>query len=246
MEEETPEDEMDIPNSSKITVDDHEIEDWKIDMALDIVDKQYRLYSWSDSKTASLITTNSILLAVIGFSFKECLEDVFSVVAMTISLVAVSLSLYFSLRQVIPQGSSGKATSSKPNVRALSGILKYDSWTTYFDDLSRLSKKEFLEANARQIFGMSRNVNESRKMTTVGVRLTLVGIIFMCLAVVGASLSSNDIHIFGEWAASTSETNTIEEKQAENQIQVSSDNEVNRQFILDTTKFDTTITNKSK
>lgn len=120
---------------------------WRQNMVLDIVDKQYRLYSWSDAKTSSLITTNSILLAVIGFIFKESLADTFTLVCVFFSVILVGLSLYYSLKQVIPQGSSGRSKSSKPNIRALSGILDFDNWQAYDKAIENINEREYLEAN---------------------------------------------------------------------------------------------------
>lgn len=166
---------------------------------LDIVDKQYRLYAWNDSKTLSLITTDSILLATIGFIFQHCLQDTFSIIAILIAFILISISLYFSLRQVIPQGSSGKSIGDKPNIRALSGILSYNKWEDYYAVLKKVDRNFISEINARQIYGMAYNSDVSRKIIKKGIIYTLVGILFMVFSFLGVILSSADIHIMGNW-----------------------------------------------
>lgn len=171
---------------------------WHHALTTDVLDKQYRLYSWNDAKSLSLITTNSVLLAAIGFLFKECLPDTFSLLAILMALVLVASSLYFSLKQVIPQGSSGKSGLT-PNVRALSGITKFETWESYHTRLLEMDEEESFECAARQIYGMALNNDVSRRTTTRGVRLTLFGILFIVLSTVGVALSARDMHILGQW-----------------------------------------------
>ena len=159
--------------------------DWKIEVATDIVDKQYGLYSWADAKTSALITANSVLLAAIGFTIEKCLELTYSLAALLISFILVGLSIYFCLDQVIPQRSSGKSISSEPNIKALSGILKFEKWKDYYHSISMLQKDKYLEYLSRQIYGMANNVNKSRKKTTYGVRTTMLSIFFLMIAMAG-------------------------------------------------------------
>lgn len=177
---------------------------WHHALTTDILDKQYRLYSWNDAKSLSLITTNSVLLAAIGFLFKECLSDPFSMVAILLALFLVSLSLYFSLKQVIPQGSSGKSGLT-PNIRALSGIPKFETWEKYHARLLEMNEDDAFECAARQIYGMALNNDVSRKTTTRGVLLTLFGILFIVVSTVGVALSARGMHVLGPWAASSLE-----------------------------------------
>lgn len=171
---------------------------WHHTLATDILDKQYRLYSWNDSKSLSLITTNSVLLAAIGFLFKECLPDAFALLMIMTALVLVALSLYFSLKQVIPQGSSGKS-GAEPNVRALRSITQFKNWESYYTTLLEIDEDESFRCAARQIYGMSLNNDISRKTTTKGVRLTLFGILFILLSTLGVALSARDFHALGTW-----------------------------------------------
>jgi hypothetical protein len=172
--------------------------DWKKSFVLDLLDKQYRLYSWADAKTSSLITTNSILLAVIGFVFSSCLNDTLSLIAVSIAMLANSLSLFLALLQVWPQGSSGRAKHDRPNIRALSGILSFRNWQEYSREVILAEELRCIEDGTRQVYGMAFNVDKSRKTTKTGIRLTLIGIIFIVITVAGVGFASNDIHILGK------------------------------------------------
>lgn len=168
-------------------------------LANDIVDKQYRLYSWNDAKTLSLITTNSVLFAAVGFLFKDCLSDALALICISLAFAFLGTSLYFSLAQVIPQQSSGK-TGADPNVRSLRGILTFKSHSEYHQYFEKQTTQTVLRDATRQIYGMAHNNDESRKTTTKGVRLTLIGVIFIMLAAASTALSSRDINLLGKWA----------------------------------------------
>lgn len=190
-----PQQETIIQNEENVLVDDGLL----LNLTNDILDKQYRLYSWADSKTASLIQTNSILLATIGFIFKDCLNDVLATIFVFLAIGANVVSLYFCLRQVKPQKSSGKGVSDIPNLRALSGILKIKSWQEYHDKLIRINNKQLYEFSARQIYGMAFNVEESRINTTKAMKITLFGIAFLILSFISVSFASNNKHYLGTW-----------------------------------------------
>lgn len=195
-----------IENEENVLVDDSLL----LTLVNDILDKQYRLYSWADSKTASLIQTNSILLATIGFIFKDCLGDILATLFVFLAISANVISLYYCLRQVKPQKSSGKGASDIPNLRALSGILKIESWQDYHNKLIRINNKQLYEFSARQIYGMAFNVEESRINTTKAMNITLYGIAFLILSFISVSFASNNKHYLGTWLkAEIKKTDTI-------------------------------------
>jgi hypothetical protein len=178
---------------------------WLRETATDILDKQYRLYSWNDSKSLTLITTNSVLLAGIGFIFKECLADSFALLTIALALILVGTSLFVSLRQVNPQGSSGKTKGKRPNIRALSGIATFKSWESYEKALYESDEGQVFTDTVRQVYGMAYNNDISRKTIARGVWLTRAGILLIWLSVVGVVLSARDIHPLGKWVAKSQE-----------------------------------------
>ena len=173
----------------------------RLAQSLDVLDKQYRLYSWNDSKALSLITTDSVLFAAIGFLFTACLPDKLALALLLSALALISLSLLVVLRQVIPQGSSGKSGEA-PNVRSLRGICSFSDWNSYRNHFCALSEEQFAEDAIRQTYGMADNNDKSRVTIRRGVRLTLVGIIFLIAAAVAASFAARDFHMLGAWAVS--------------------------------------------
>lgn len=171
----------------------------RLAQALDVLDKQYRLYSWNDAKSLSLITTNSVLFAAIGFLFAACLPDALAMLFMGCALFFISLSLVTVLLQVIPQGSSGKSGVAA-NVRSLRGICSFDDWQAYHDHFCTYSDEQFAEDAIRQAYGMANNNDKSRGTVQSGVTLTLFGIIFLFAAAVTAALSARGVHVLGSWA----------------------------------------------
>lgn len=199
-EESKKAEEVILEQDSKSSQDEMKIDDeLLLNLTTDILDKQYRLYSWADSKTASLIQTNSILLATIGFIFKDCLSDILATIFIFLAIIANIVSLFFCLIQVKPQRSSGKGVDNEPNIRALSGILNIKSWQDYHFNLIKINKKQLYKFNARQIFGMAHNIENSRNNTTIAMKTTLFGICFLILSFVSVSLMTNNIHLLGNW-----------------------------------------------
>jgi hypothetical protein len=171
---------------------------WFKEFVLDLLDKQYRLYSWTDAKALSLITTNSLLLAAIGFLFKECLQDVLATILISMALVLSALSLFYSLVQVIPQGSSGRGGAT-PNLRALSGILTFKSWQKYEQAFHDYSLQNAISDTLRQAYGMAHNTDQGRKSITIGVRLTIASLVFVVLSAFGVAGSAAGYNPLGKW-----------------------------------------------
>ena len=176
----------------------------RLAQSLDVLDKQYRLYSWNDSKALSLITTDSVLFAALGFLFAACLPDRLALLLLVSALAAISLSLMVVLRQVIPQGSSGRSGET-PNVRSLRGICSFSDWEAYRTHFCSCSEEQFAEDAIRQAYGMANNNDNSRTTIRQGVTLTMLGIVFLVAAAIAASLSARDFHLLGTWAVPASQ-----------------------------------------
>ena len=192
--------------------------DVRLAQALDILDKQYRLYSWNDAKALSLITTDSVLFAAVGFLFAACLSDNLALLLLGLALLLLSLSLFVVLRQVIPQGSSGKSGEAA-NIRSLRGICSFPNWTTYRDRFCDYTTDQFAEDAIRQAYGMADNNDQSRKTISRGVALTLAGIVALICAATAAALSARDIHLIGTWSDAPAQ----EQAQSPTTIQSSGD-----------------------
>jgi hypothetical protein len=155
---------------------------WKLSAAQEVLDKQYRLYSWNDAKSTSLITANSVLLAAIGFLFPSVQTSIFPLVLLIFAMGLVSASLIFTLLQVVPQGSSGKSGTTK-NIRSMRGILSFSSWEDYHKAARDQTEEAFYEDCNRQIFGMTINNDASRRKTTWGVRVTILAVVMLMISV---------------------------------------------------------------
>ncbi|MCX6230364.1 MAG: hypothetical protein NTZ33_02360 [Bacteroidetes bacterium] len=169
-----------------------------LNLATEIIDKQYRRYSMADTKTFTLVTSNSILLTTIGLLFKEALNDKFTLVFIILSLISVSISLYFALKQVIPLGSSGLTNTENPNIRSQNGILSYKKWEEYKKAFLSISANKLMEMNVRQIFGMSHNIKVNLNKIRNGVIFTIISFALVLLTFTGIVLANYNIHLFGE------------------------------------------------
>ena len=173
--------------------------------ALDVLDKQYRLYSWNDSKALSVITADALLFAAVGFLLSPCLPDTLALLLLGLGTILLASSLLIVLRQVVPQGSSGKS-GGRQNIRSLRGISMFRTWEGYRDEFFSLSEKQFAEDAVRQIFGMAHNNDDSRKKIDAAIGITSIAILAVILAGVSAAFSAKGYHLLGTWAvASTSQ-----------------------------------------
>jgi|GEM_PF-7074039 len=167
-------------------------------IAPDRLDKQYRLYPWNDAKTQGLITTNSVLFAVIGFLYTNCLQDTLATVLLLLGTIFVGLSLVVCLIHVIPRISSGK-TGNEPNTRSLRGIGLYKTFEDYREAFLLTTKTSDLADTVRQIYGMANNNLRSARIIKRGVQFTLCGIALILCALYASALGARGHHAFGSW-----------------------------------------------
>lgn len=189
---------LDASKTVPIPESPNQTEEFILAYTLDLVDKQYRLYSWNDTKTEALITTNSILFAAVGFLFKDCLGDTLAMVFLGFATITLGSSLMTCLVQVFPRLSSGKSGAG-PNTRSLRGIRLYKGWEEYRDAVVKTTKESILTDTVRQIYGMAHNNLRSVKIVKRGVSLTLCGVVGILGAVFTSSISARGYHVFGTW-----------------------------------------------
>jgi hypothetical protein len=175
-----------------------EQEDFLRALASELVDKQYRLYTWNDEKTTGLITTNSVLFAAIGFLYHDCLQDILAIALLALGSFLVGVSLVVCLIHVIPRITSGK-TGKGPNTRSLRGIGLYKSFEDYRKDFLLTTKASILVDTVRQIYGMADNNLRSARIIKRGVYLTLCGVIAILGALYVSTWGARGHHVFGAW-----------------------------------------------
>jgi hypothetical protein len=171
-------------------------------VCLDVLDKQYKLYSWNDTKTQALITTNSVMFAAVGFLFKECLRDTLAMVLLGTAILFLGASLITCLIQVIPRISSGKS-GEDPNTRSLRGITSFEKWQDYHNAFVASSKSNVTTDTIRQVFGMAQNNIRSARIVRGGVILTICGLTTVFGAVFSSAIAARGHHAFGSWQIET-------------------------------------------
>jgi hypothetical protein len=167
--------------------------------ALDVLDKQYRLYSWNDQKTHSLITANAFLFAAVGFTYDRHASDVMVLLFQLLAVAMLAASALFCVTHLVPYWRSGKS-GRESNIRSLRGIGEFPNWQSYAQTFAGVDRNRFVTDCLRQVYGMSRNSWRSRTLVTRGVALTMVGVICLVLILVAQAVSARGVHLLGEWS----------------------------------------------
>lgn len=166
-----------------------------------VVDKQYFLYSWNDTKVQGLLTVDGALMA--GILFILQLLDSATTLKLTsvpliiyaISFLLLACSIIFCLIHTIPKLNSkmGHGHNLKTMIginrfvmmqKMLGGKKHFNAEVNYFENVKVLSIDELLESNVFQILGMNTNNIRSHQIIRKGVIATIISIIAMILATI--------------------------------------------------------------
>jgi hypothetical protein len=164
----------------------------------DILDKQYRLYVWNDTKAVALITANSVLFAAMGFLYKECLRETLAFLFLSGAMLLIGTSLAISLVHVIPRLTSGQ-TGREPNIRSLRGMKLFENWRDYYEAFSIIRRDDVLKDTVRQIYGMGKNNRRSILIIKTGVIITLLGMCAMISAAFVSGAAIRGYKVYGPW-----------------------------------------------
>lgn len=152
---------------------------------LSIIDKQYRSYTWNDSKVQSLITIDAALFA--GTLVIKQIFGNMNVIATTFLICAIAaqiVSLIVSLIHIIPKINS--KIGNELNLRTIVGISPYTKTQTKDDYLTKMCEAdihEMIKQNCYQIVGMCKNNLRSETFIRAAVILTIIGIVFFSLMI---------------------------------------------------------------
>lgn len=152
---------------------------------LSIIDKQYRSYTWNDSKVQSLITIDAALFA--GTLVIRQIFGNMNVIATTFLICAMAaqiVSLIVSLIHIIPKINS--KIGNELNLRTIVGISPYTKTQTKDDYLTKMCEAdihEMIKQNCYQIVGMCKNNLRSETFIRAAVILTIIGIVFFSLMI---------------------------------------------------------------
>lgn len=171
----------------------------------DIGDKQYRSYSWNDSKVQCLLTVNAALIAGILFLAQFLTTNTqidivgLPIIFFIFAFFLLSTSLIYCLKHSIPRLNS--KIGNEDNLRTIIGINRFmtieeilgkeNSFSArdkYSDIIRNMQPIAILRMNAMQIVGMAKNNNTSHKMikkavlaTIFSIYLLMIGIMFLIL-----------------------------------------------------------------
>jgi Na+-transporting methylmalonyl-CoA/oxaloacetate decarboxylase gamma subunit len=149
------------------------------DFTIDIIDKQYRSYTWSDGKVQALVTMDAALIAGLLLVFQVFKPDAFALTFLGVSFVLFILGFLFCLVHAIPRLNS--KVGNEDNFRTIIGIESL-SKEDYHEAVLHLSLSDMVRMNCAQISGMCRNNVRSQKMIRTAVWLTIAGTLVFAFA----------------------------------------------------------------
>lgn len=150
---------------------------------LDILEKQYRNYTWNDGKVYALATLDSFLFAA-GFVLYDKVTSVpFGSTVLLLAITFLCASVLCCCKHCVPILRSGKS-GRNDNLRALTGITTFTSWESYRDAVLHLDSRSMLELTCRQIYGMAHNNSKSHNILYIAAHCTMAGVILLFVAVI--------------------------------------------------------------
>lgn len=198
------------PHASKVTQPELKIaskkaagsETFLLETAQEILEKQYRVYTWHDAKTQALITTNSLLFAAVGFLFREALKDWLATILLLSTIFFLAGSLIIALRQIIPRISGLK--NPQPSIRSIRGICEFPNANDYSDAFMRLTPDQLLNDTVRQFYGMAGNNMRSYRITRNAVVATYSAVICLTGVILVSAIAARGYHLHGAWESTAS------------------------------------------
>lgn len=147
----------------------------------DIIDKQYRSYTWNDTKVQALITIDTALIAGILLIF-QIYSSIYGLVlyifGFSFGLLIISslICLYHSIPQI------NSKIGNEDNLRTMVGIKNYTK-EEYHTRILKLNLKTMVKMNCNQISGMCKNNMRSYNLIKRGAYLTIIGVILIAIAI---------------------------------------------------------------
>lgn len=150
------------------------------DFTADIIDKQYRCYTWNDGKMQALVATDGALLAGIILIF-QIFKNISALTAIVLFLAFTFLliSLVVCLVHMIPRLDSG--VGNEANLRTMIGIRRFNK-EQYHVQVQNISISDMIRMNCWQIVGMCQNNMRSYRLLQKGVWLTFAGVLVLGFA----------------------------------------------------------------
>lgn len=141
----------------------------------ELIDKQYRLYSWNDGKLQALATINGLLIATVAFLFKDGPNNLPATLALLATLTLLFGSMAICLWRIRTFPQSNRTQAPWPNLRSINGIQKFSKWEEYRDVFVGADHTRYLNDSARQLYGMAFNNRRGHRMMEIAVWVTFVG-----------------------------------------------------------------------
>ena len=151
--------------------------------SIGILEKQYGLYNWCETKVRTLVTVNGILL---GAMFLRLTAEDFPLTGWVNILLAVGTVAFFTISLVLclyhlsPRMWSGRIEDRK-HLRTVRGTERYSSNEEYYEALVNLKLDEMIRLNCDQIRGMNKNIWADFRAIQRAVISTIGGLILMLI-----------------------------------------------------------------
>jgi len=161
-------------------------QEYLFNWTLDIIDKEYSLYSWNDEKIQSILTIDASLMVglfvVLQVKNLSNIKD-FIVVALLFLLASIFICVVHSVPKL------NSKIGNELNLRTMIGIKTFISNERFFknskaflakdqylSELKEYNVQKMLEDNASQIVGLCKNNYRSHLIILIASILTMIGI----------------------------------------------------------------------
>jgi pycsar effector protein len=174
----------------------------------DILEKQYRNYTWNDGKAYALATLDSFLFAAGFVIYDKLSHNVIAASMLFGAILFLSVSALSCCVHCVPTLRSGRS-GPNDNLRALSCITAFGTWQAYHAALEELKPDRMFEMTCRQIYGMAHNNTRSHRLLAIAARCTMVGLCLLLLAITTGQYGKELISIGGRDRPAAGPTNKV-------------------------------------
>lgn len=157
-----------------------------------ILDKQFELYSWCETKVATLTTMDSILIGaslifIDGMIENNAEKTLQYLIISLVVLVPFLISLTIALWHIRPKMGT-VSNNGRPNHRTSNGIRHSKDSNAYRKMLDELTDDELFEDLTRQIYGMNQNIWKNQKSIKCAVAFDMVGLLAFLAMIIYLSI----------------------------------------------------------
>lgn len=157
----------------------------RYEFSVELLQRKYHLYDWTEQKINSLISLNGLLIAAIFVLISNrspwtgTLKPLLAIACVGPLLASATSCLW----HIVPTMNSRRVPSSDLNrvVGSVKGIETYASNQEYYDKIMSMPLEEMIWSNVAQIRGMNKNIVRNTAALNFAAIATGVGLVALVL-----------------------------------------------------------------